>query len=244
MIPKIIHYCWFGHNAKSGLIKKCIDSWRKYCPDYEIVEWNEENFNINICKYTKEAYEANKWAFVSDYARLYALYTVGGIYLDTDVELTKNFDIFLCDKAFTGFESKDCPITAVIGAEKGNNIIKELLDEYNGRSFLKPNGSYDMTTNTVSITKYMSSKGILLNGKKQQCDGLIIYPQVMFCPNDITRVWNGMSSKTYAIHHFDQSWKSETVDNRNFKYRLVRYIKGSIRNIVGTQFLLNHRRLK
>lgn len=242
MIPKIIHYCWFGQNQKSGLILKCIESWKKYCPEYEIVEWNEENFNINICQYTREAYEANRWAFVSDYARLYALYTVGGIYLDTDVELTKNLDVFLKHKAFTGFESKDCPITAVMGAEQGNKVIKDLLDEYEGRSFLKKDGTYDMTTNTITITKYFSSKGIRLNGKGQQYNGFVIYPQIMFCPNDISRVWNGVSSKTYAIHHFDQSWKNEAIENKSFKYRIVRYIKGVIRNIMGTEFLLNHRR--
>ena len=104
MIPKVIHYCWFGNNPKPKMVKKCINSWKKYCSDYEIIEWNENNFDVNYCDYVKEAYEAKKWAFVSDFARLWIIYNCGGIYLDTDVEIIRNLDELLNDKAFFGFE--------------------------------------------------------------------------------------------------------------------------------------------
>ena len=128
MIPKIIHYCWFGRNEKSEKIKFCMDSWKKYLPDYEIIEWNEDNFHINEIKYVNEAYDKKKWAFVTDYVRAYALYKKGGIYLDTDVEITGNLDTFLTHGAFSGFESKGYPFTALWGANKGHHWPKKVLD--------------------------------------------------------------------------------------------------------------------
>ena len=119
-IPKIIHYCWFGKNEKSDLAKKCIDSWKKKCPDYQIIEWNEENFDITTNEYVYEAYMNKKWAFVSDFVRIFALYNNGGIYLDTDVEILKNMDEFLCNTTFFGFETIDKVSTGIIGAQKGN----------------------------------------------------------------------------------------------------------------------------
>ncbi len=118
MIPKIIHYCWFGRGQKSEKIKACIASWKKYLPDYEIVEWNEDNFDLSSNLYVKQAYDSKKWAFVSDYVRLYALYHFGGIYMDTDVEVLKSLDEFLDAPSFTGFKTKDSPITAVLAQKK------------------------------------------------------------------------------------------------------------------------------
>lgn len=131
MIPKKIHYCWFGKKPKPALVRRCIESWKKYLQDYEIIEWNEDNFNIHALEYTRQAYENKKWAFVSDYVRLYALYHYGGLYFDTDVEALKNMDCFLNQHLFTGFETKGNPVTAVMGCEKQNKTIGELMEEYN-----------------------------------------------------------------------------------------------------------------
>lgn len=183
MIPKIIHYCWFGSGPKSELIEKCISSWNKYLPDYEIIEWNEDNFDISSNLYVKQAYEAKKWAFVSDYVRLFALYTCGGVYLDTDVEILKPFDsAFLQNRAFTGFEAKDSPVTAVLGAEKGNPIIDALLSYYLDHVFINADGSYNLKTNTNTISEFLIQNGILPNGKLQDVSGFRVYPQIYFVP--------------------------------------------------------------
>ncbi len=236
MIPKIIHYCWFGRGKKSVLIERCIESWKTQCPDYEIVEWNEDNFDVNMTLYTAQAYEAKKWAFVSDYARLYALYTVGGIYLDTDVEVLKSLDSFLEHNSFTGFETKDSPVTAVMGASKGDVIIKMLLDYYDTAQFVNGDGTFNMLTNTHIITKYFIEQGVRLNGKKQVVAGMDLYPQIVFCPNNFSRIFGKPSAKSYTIHHFDQSWKNVRRHD-TFAFRVRRYIVGVLRNVVGTDRL-------
>ena len=236
MIPKIIHYCWFGRGKKSELIEKCIESWKRFCPDYEIIEWNEDMLDMEANLYIKQAYEAKKWAFVSDYARLYALYHKGGIYLDTDVEILKPLDEFLDQDSFTGFEAKDSPVTAVMAAHKENPIIKMLLDYYDTASFVNEDGSLNMITNTHIITEYFVKEGVKLNGKKQTVGGMTIYPQIVFCPNNFSRVFKTPSKKSYTIHHFDQSWKNEKRQD-TFKYRLRRYLVGALRNTVGTDRL-------
>lgn len=235
MIPKIIHYCWFGRGEKPQLIQDCIASWKKYCPDYDIIEWNEDNFDFSSCQYAREAYEAKKWAFVSDYVRLYALYNFGGLYFDTDIEVLKPLDKFLSNDSFTGFESKDSPITAVMGAHKGNEFIKELLDYYLDAHFVNEDGTVNLTTNTTIITEQLVNSGVKANGKFQIINEMAIYPQIVFCPNNLSRVWNKPSSKSFTIHHFDQSWKTDDKQNKNFKYRLRRYLVGKLRNIIGTK---------
>ena len=237
MIPKIIHYCWFGRNPKPELIQTCIQSWKKYCPDYEIIEWNEDNFDVNCCQYTQEAYEAKKWAFVSDFARLYVLYHYGGLYFDTDIEMLKPIDIFLSDHAFTGFESNDSPITAVMGAEKHHPLFKQLLEYYNDVCFINEDGSFNMLTNTHIITEIFLKKGIKTNGKKQTVEGVTIYPQIFFCPNNFTRIFDKPSRKSYTIHHFDQSWKSDRIEKKSMKQKARRFIVGKLRNLYGTDRL-------
>ena len=147
MIPKTIHYIWFGHNEFSDLIKDCIESWKKVMPDYEFVLWNEDNYDINKTLFTKQAYEAKKYAFVSDYARIDILNKYGGIYFDTDVKVLKRFDKFLVLKGFMGFESAKGGVNPgiVIGCEKGCPILGEILQEYD-KPFIKKNGEYDYTT--------------------------------------------------------------------------------------------------
>lgn len=220
MIPKVIHYCWFGRGEKPKLAEKCIASWKEYCPDYEIIEWNEDNFDVNCCAYVKEAYENKKYAFVSDYVRLYAIYTEGGIYMDTDVEVVKKLDEYLCHKAFSGFESETLIPTGIMAGEKNLPLFEELLDYYVNRHFINSNGDMDTTTNVSIITSIMSKKGFIPNGKFQIVDGLALYPRDVFCPFDnATGVMYG-SEATATIHWFNKSWVPKTVRVRN---RITRF---------------------
>ena len=159
-IPKIIHYCWFGNNEKPELVKKCIESWKKYLPDYKIREWNNSDLQSCNVKYVLDAIKEKKWAFVSDYFRLYALFTEGGIYFDSDNEVFKSFDEFLDLDFFTGYEKYQKDIhsfTAVVGAKKGNHIIKDLLEEYNDASFYTKDGDLNLLTNTQRVENYFKN---------------------------------------------------------------------------------------
>lgn len=206
MIPKIIHYCWFGRNPKPDGVQKCIDSWRKYCPDYEIKEWNEDNFDVNVFDYTREAYEAKKWAFVSDVARLYALVQEGGIYLDTDVELVDSFDRFLNNNSFVGFEGSKYVATAVIGSVPNSKLITEFLNIYKGQSFRLPDGSYNITTNVSQLTELLISKGLQPNGQLQHLDITMVYPTDFFSPYDYIDGRMYTTANTVAIHWYSVSW--------------------------------------
>lgn len=206
MIPKKIHYCWFGKKPLPELALKCIESWNKYCPEYEIIEWNEDNFDINSNLYVKQAYESKKWAFVSDYVRLYALYNQGGIYMDTDVEVIKSIDEFLKESAFSGFEAVDRVPTGIMGCEKENEFFGMLLGQYNERSFIKENGLQDLTTNVTTITSYCVEKGLRLDNTEQIIEGFRLYPNDYFCPKDYNTKEMKITKNTYTIHHFDGSW--------------------------------------
>ena len=214
MIPKIIHYCWFGRGELPELAVKCIESWKKFCPDYEIMVWNEENFDIDSNRYVKEAYEARKFAFVSDVARLTALYKHGGIYLDTDVMVLKSFDDYLHHKGFFGFESKKAVQTGVIAFEEGSEIVGELLKGYDNRTFVTENNTFDLTTNVAVITEAFEDKGLVLNGEYQEVCGVAFYPQNIFCP-DLDRLTDNQYMKdAVTIHYFAGSWKSEATLRR------------------------------
>lgn len=207
MIPKIIHYCWFGGNPLPPLAIKCIESWKQYCPDYEIKEWNESNFDLNMFPYVQEAYDNRKFAFVTDVVRLYALYTEGGIYMDTDVEVLKPLDNYLHHVAFSGFEDEKNVPTGIMASEKEGKWAKENLDYYNGRHFIKPDGSFDMTTNVGTITNYMLSKGLVPNNTYQDFPNLItLYPKDYFCPKSYKDGKIYLTSNTVTIHHFAGSW--------------------------------------
>lgn len=240
MIPKIIHYCWFGGNDKLESVMKCIESWKKYLPDYEIMEWNESNFNIKKAnQYVREAYDNKKWAFVTDYVRLIALYENGGIYFDTDVEVFKSFDSLLSEKAFFGFESKDYLCTAVIACEKGNSFIKKFIDSYENRKFILSDGSFDTaTTNVVSVTLMLLSKGLRPNGKMQIVDDVTIYPQYYFSSNNLINVFHKYNHRIFSYHHCQASWYISSRDGSFFDL-FRHYIIGKLRNIIGTDFLLS-----
>lgn len=208
-IPKIIHYCWFGGNPLPELAQRCIASWEKYCPDYEIIEWNEHNFDINCNDYVKEAYEAKKWAFVSDVARLYALVHKGGFYMDTDVELLKSLDEYRNYESLSGFENETQIPTGLMACQAGSKLFVELLSEYNDIHFVRRDGSYDTTTNVKRITSTCLKYGLVLNNKKQTVNGFTLFPTEYFCPKDYRTGELNLTDNTVCIHHFNGSWVSE-----------------------------------
>lgn len=209
MIPKKIHYCWFGRNPMPELAKKCIDSWKKYCPDYELIEWNETNFDLTLNAYVQEAYNAKKWAFVTDYVRLYVLVNYGGIYMDTDVEVIGSLDKFLDNEAFSGFETPKSIPTGIMAATKDFSLFKELLATYDERHFIRADGSFDLTTNVYSITKYCLEHGLVLNNREQCIEGFRLYPNDYFCPKDVQSGVITLTENTHTIHHFSGSWNSD-----------------------------------
>lgn len=209
MIPKIIHYCWFGGNPLPELAQKCIASWKKYCPDYEIKEWNESNFDLNCCDYVREAYEAKRWAFITDYVRLYAMVTEGGIYMDTDVEVIKPLDPFLKHRAFSGFEDEINIPTGIMACEKNFSFFKELLHDYDHRHFKIKNGKYDLTTNVVTITNLCKKYGFVGNNTYQDICGFALYPQDVFCPKSHVTGVITLTEQSVTIHHFSGSWQNK-----------------------------------
>lgn len=211
MIPKKIHYIWFGGKELPPLALKCIKSWEKYCRGYEIIRWDESNFDISSCpNYVKEAYENKKWAFVTDYVRLKIVYDNGGIYFDTDVEVVKNIDKFLKHEAFFGFEDDKGVATGLgFGAEKGNSVVKAIMDDYEDIHFVLPDGSFDLTPCPERNTKVLKKLGLEANGKLQSVSGAWMYPTEYFCPMDFVTGELKKTKNTHTIHRFLASWQSE-----------------------------------
>lgn len=209
MIPKTIHYCWFGRNPKPKLANKCIQSWRKHCPDYEIIEWNEDNFDISSAPlYVRQAYEAKKWAFVSDYVRLYAMVNFGGIYMDTDVEVLKSLDSFLLHEAFSGFEDEVSIPTGIMACEKGFPLFAEFLKYYDAACFVNKDGSINTTTNVRIITNICMNHGLKRTDEFQIIEGFALYPHDYFCPISYTSGKMEKTKRTATIHWFAGSWQT------------------------------------
>ena len=207
LIPKVINYCWFGGADKPDCIKKCIESWSRLCPDYKIVEWNEDNFDIGFCKYCKEAYESHMWAFVSDVARLKIIHDYGGIYLDTDVELIKNLDELCCLEAYAGFQDDRLVATGLgFGATKGHPVINFLLDGYIDRAFVLENGAFDRTPCPEVDTRLMIELGLKQDGSRQELEGMTILPSDYLCPINFETGELTLTDHTVSIHHFDGTW--------------------------------------
>ncbi len=236
MLPKIIHYCWFGGNEKSNLIKKCIESWKKFCPDYQIMEWSEDNFDVNCCQYVQEAYAAKKWAFVSDYCRFFVLKQYGGIYLDTDVELLKPLDEFL-DVPFMGFEDKSKLNPGLIcGCEIDDEVCDELLKEYNQDVFLLQDGTFNLRTVCHRATDEFVKRGLVLNNTLQKIDGYMIYPTEYFNPYNMQTGKISVQEKTVSIHHYAGSW----VDKKSrFRGKIHQWIT----RIFGEKFAAKMRKI-
>lgn len=222
MIPKIIHYCWFGHNPKSELAERCINSWKKRCPDYKIIEWDEDNFDISSCPlYVRQAYEAKKWAFVTDYVRLKVVHQYGGIYFDTDVELKKKLDPLLHYSGFFGFEDGKCIATGLgFGAVKELPLLLELMQDYEGITFIQEDKSFDKTPCPERNTKIFLRYGLIQNDTLQLLDGNIrIFPSVYMCPIDYISGKRKRSFKTISIHWYSESWKNIEDKRKMDEYR-------------------------
>lgn len=220
MIPRIIHYCWFGRGAMPELALKCLESWHRFMPDYEYKLWNEDTFDVTGIPYVKEAYETGKYAFVTDYVRLYALYTEGGIYMDTDVEVLKAYDDLLSLSGFTGYEGSKFlpPVTGTMASEPGNAWVKEQLDAYQGIHFIKEDGSLDTTTNTTRISNIMRDGGFVQDGKKRVYKDMHFFPVDYFCPRQTTGE-KLITENTYCDHHFMGSWGDGK--NKGFLPKLI-----------------------
>lgn len=207
MIPKIIHYCWFGGNPLPELAVKCIESWKKNCPDYEIKQWDETNFDLHYNEYVWEAFQAKKWAFITDVVRLYALKNYGGVYMDTDVEVLKSLDPFLEHIAFSGFENDKNIPTGIMASVKGGKWVSDNLHYYDDKHFIKEDGTLDLTTNVTTITNYMLPLGLKQNNTFQDFPGLItFYPKDYFCPKSYEDGKIYLTPNTVTIHHFAGSW--------------------------------------
>lgn len=217
-IPKVIHYCWFGNGKMPELERKCMESWRRICPDYEIKLWNETNYDLEKNKYMKQAYETGKFGFVPDYARLDIIYENGGIYLDTDVEIVKRFDELLNLSGFMGFQSKDLVALGLgFGACKGNRLIKKMRDDYDDRIFLKKDGSLDITASPFIQTNLLKGLGLKLDNKVQKIEGMVVLPAECLCPDN--NMFPHVTDNTFSIHKFSGSWVSEAEKNMLKKMR-------------------------
>lgn len=231
MIPKILHYCWFGRNPKPKIVCKCMESWKKYLPDYEIREWNEDNFDIHICPYVEQAYAAKKWAYVSDYCRFYVLNKYGGVYVDTDVEFVKNIDNLLFSK-FMGFAQNDIINSGLIMATTANDwFCQELLNSYVGNNFV-----FDNPNKVLAIGKRGTSifvkHGLQLNGLEQKVEDYIIYPSYMFNPTQGDAHYK-LDGRAYSIHHYAATWFPKGARMRN-----------RIRQLIGSKNLRLYNKIK
>ena len=212
MIPKTIHYCWFGRNPKPRLAEKCIKSWKKHCPDYTIIEWNEDNFDLSSAPvYVQQAYEAKKWAFVTDYVRLKVVYDYGGVYMDTDVELKKGLDSLLTHQAYFGFEDGVHIATGLgFGSIQGLPILREMMEDYEGIPFIREDGSFDTEPCPSRNTKIFLRHGLVQNDNEQILDGdILILPSIYLCPIRYMDGHYTHSFKTVSIHRFSASWQSK-----------------------------------
>lgn len=242
MIPKKIHYCWFGKSQLPELAIKCIESWKKYLPEYEIKEWNEDNFNLDQYPYVREAYDNRKFAFVTDVVRLYALYTEGGIYMDTDVEVLKPLDSILKYKAVSGFESDAQIPTGLMASEANVPIIKELLQEYDNLHFIIPGVGMDLTTNVKRIGNMMKKKGLIPNNTLQTIDEFTFLPKDYLCPIEHEGHRLVLTKNTLCIHHFAGSWiqgwhKHKRTLSRVLGSQITRYIVKIKHCIVKSSFI-------
>ena len=240
-IPKTIHYCWFGRGELTPLAKKCIASWRQFFPGYEIKEWNEDNFNVNIIPYTADAYKAGKYAFVSDYARFWVLYHFGGVYFDTDVEVIKSMDDVLEKGPFMGYEQL-CPCPSIapglgLAAEPRMDLYGSILDRYGQMSFFSANGAINSYTMIPMVTDLLKERGLVCNGTIERIAGVDLYPPDWFNPFDDATGRLRKTENTRTIHWFAKSWLPAEPAWKTWTKRLLRRLFGTERLTRLGQFL-------
>lgn len=208
MIPHIVHYCWFGRGEKSPLIQKCIASWKEKLPGYEFMEWTEDNFDVNATLFTRQAYEAKRYAYVSDYARLCALESYGGVYLDTDEELLRDISPLLEQaELVAGFESPEYVMVGLLAAAKGHPLIREFRDYYAQRPFLGEDGAIVAQPNPRVFTALLQSRGLVTDGRRQTLpDGICIWPVETFCARDGATLQYHITENTYGVQYYEASW--------------------------------------
>ena len=206
MIPKRIHYCWFGGHPLRKLEEMCLESWKRNCPDYELVLWNEGNAPIKDNVYVRQAFQMKKWAFVSDYVRLKVLSEYGGIYLDTDVELLKPLNDFMNQRGFLGLESRENIASCVIGCVPHHPFFSWAAGAYDERAFCTADGTCDETTNTTWLTGILLRMGLQQTGLQQVVADVEIYPPDIFCPFNLETGKLRLTDRSVAIHHFAGSW--------------------------------------
>ena len=248
MIPKIIHYCWFGKNPKPPLAEKCIRSWREKCPDYEIIEWNEDNVNIKDCPlYVRQSYKEGRWAFVTDYVRLKVVYEQGGIYLDTDVEVLKPFDSLLEEKSFFGIEGEEFVATGLgFGSEAGTKILADLMNDYEGISLYQEKGVIDVTACPARNTKIFKKYGFEPQNKLQRLDdGVLVLPTEFLCPmNYITKELN-ITDATFSVHWYSSSWIDKKIKkNEKKRIRKSRFKSKTRKLIISLIGEKNYKKIK
>lgn len=215
MIPKIIHYCWFGRTPLPKLVETCISSWRQFFPGYEIREWNETNFDVTSTAYTSEAYDAGKYAFVSDYVRLMVLHEYGGLYFDTDVEVIRSFTNSMLSRQFLACEKQGYTITIAPGLAMGfypkDDFIKQMLNSYDGQHFMATNGEMNLSTINVRVSNYFLKRGWQLEDSLQTIGSIVIYPSEYFCPFDGLTQKMHKTNNTFAIHWYMSSWIDQSL---------------------------------
>lgn len=223
--------------------KVCIESWKKFCPDYDIVEWNESNYDFSKCIYMKQAYDAKMWGFVPDYARLDIIYREGGIYLDTDVEVIRNLDELLLCRAFMGFENKASVAPGLgFGAESGNEIIKRMRDMYEGCSFYQSDHTFNLIASPVYATEVLKSYGLKTNGKRQCIQDIDIFSAEYFAPLCYTDNRLKITPNTYSIHWYHASWYTpEQREQARRRQQINRIFGKQIGRIVNSGLYAIHR---
>ena len=223
MIPKIIHYCWFGGKAMPALAIKCFESWKKVLPEYELRLWNEETFDVNSVPYVKEAYEARKFAFVTDYVRLWALEREGGLYMDVDFEVYRSFEDLMGYEAFAGYEgSKRNPVMmGVLAAKAHHPWIQDMMKTYKDRKFVRDDGTLDMTPNTGYFLHWMQARGFVADGVEKDWMGVHILPVECFCPG-LTTGENLCCERTYCEHKGLHSWSGDG----GWKAKVLNFVGG------------------
>lgn len=228
MIPKKIHYCWFGRNPMPDILLKCMASWEKYLPGYEIIRWDEDSYDVDKIPFTREAYQHKKYAFVSDYARFDILLGQGGIYMDTDVELLKPLDPFLQHQVFTGFEKDDLVAPGLIlGAQSGQSVIAEMKAHYEKQDGFHPDRNAE--TVVAIMTALLAEKGLKLDNTFQEVDGTAVYPRDYFAPMDFQSNRLVTTDNTVSIHHYAGSWLSSREKVKVKMFQLLTNVLGAER---------------